>query len=735
MKKLLLLLGIFTIFLINGCSTGGGGGGDNTQTNNITVLTPNGDGANITILSYNPDGSKKRDELSGNIQNGEFSSQIKLDKNGGYIVVNITKDGFSDWSKRVDFDKPQDITVNAVLTPIQSQSVIPINDSTITISSTGQKVIKIALIKRSDGRKIIATGNQIRALNGIPEFSMEIPRVAIPSNIKALKVGLSSFDPEEDADKFPGDYVDENGNRLISLGFNFVSITDENGNPVFRRNNPSASQTTTYRITRWIGVNVCDNLQGDFCTGGQNDPQICQSLTQDEINGYNVPFYRYNDTTGTWELLGVGTIDLNGDGQIDSNDAVGSNFDAVQTCQNNGGFNTIIVITNPDFRYCNLDYPVVNPPVELCIIKTFKNTNNQPFTMVNAWIEDDDDNQSFMYTSGGFSDQNGTIKFTTWNIANDGDTTANIVFQYPITVEEDKIILVRKKEQVNLGTPDNCPTVENIIDLTEKPCKVEGTIRYEDGSPVQNTPVYITDEETFYTTATTDNNGHFEATVVCETELDVYVNFDDVAEFEANGTVDDDEMSDDLQPPASNYKYIVMLKDIVIEHPEYSLFVYRQGNGTVISNPEGIECGEDCEEDYDAGTVITLTATPDEGYMIDSWFGCDTVSADKTTCTVKMNYHRVVMVNFVSENQYTLHITINGEGYVYSLFPGIDCDTNQGTCENQFNEGDRVYLNVNPKEGYVFSGWGGDCSECGIETICPVVMDSDKNCTANFTRQ
>jgi len=67
------------------------------------------------------------------------------------------------------------------------------------------KVIKIALIKRSNGEKVIAAGNQIRALDGIPEFSMEIPRNAISSNIKALKVGLSSFNPEDDADKFPGD--------------------------------------------------------------------------------------------------------------------------------------------------------------------------------------------------------------------------------------------------------------------------------------------------------------------------------------------------------------------------------------------------------------------------------------------------------------------------------------------------------------------------------------------------
>ena len=734
MTKKLLFLFVPVLLFIAGCSTGGGG--DNTETVNITVTAVNGDGADVTILSYNSDGTKKRDEVSGTIQNNEFSTQAKLDKNGGYIVVNITKEGYVDWSKRRDFESPHDININATLTPIQSQSIIPLNNDTITVSSTGKKVIKIALIRRSDGRKIIAAGNQIRALNGIPEFSMEIPRAAIPSEVKALKVGLSSFDPEKDAEKFPGDYVDENGNRLISLGFNFVSIKDENGNPVFRENNPSASQTTTYRITRWIGSSVCDNLQGDFCTGGQNDPQICQSLTQDELNGYNVPFYRYNDITGTWELLGVGTIDLNGDGQIDANDAIGSNFDAVQTCQNNGGINVIIVITNPNFRYCNLDYPVVNLPVELCIIKTFKDTNNQPFTMVNAWLEDDDDNQSFTYSSGGFPDQNGTVRFTTWNIANDGDTTANIVYQYPITAGN-QTIFVTKKEQVNLGTPDNCPTIENTIDPTEKPCQVKGTIKYEDGgSPAQNLFVFITDEDTFYTSAMTNNNGYFEATVICETVLNVYTSqtFEPVAEFRADGTVDGNEQSDDAQPETSNYRYVVTLNDIEIEKPEYNLFVFKIGNGTVTSNPAGIDCGSDCDEDYEYGTVVTLTATPANGFLIDDWFGCDSVSQDKTTCTVNMDFHRVVTVRFVSQVKRTLNVNVNGNGTVTSVPVGINCTNNGGQCQAQFDDGAQVALTANPAQGFSFTGWQGDCAPCGAQNICNINMNADKNCTANFSQ-
>jgi hypothetical protein len=47
----------------------------------------------------------------------------------------------------------------------------------------------------------------------------------------------------------------------------------------------------------------------------------------------------------------------------------------------------------------------------------------------------------------------------------------------------------------------------------------------------------------------------------------------------------------------------------------YPLSITKLGNGggTVTSEPVGIDCGADCTEDYQFGTVVTLTATPDTG--------------------------------------------------------------------------------------------------------------------------
>lgn len=45
------------------------------------------------------------------------------------------------------------------------------------------------------------------------------------------------------------------------------------------------------------------------------------------------------------------------------------------------------------------------------------------------------------------------------------------------------------------------------------------------------------------------------------------------------------------------------------------------GSGTVSSSPAGIDCETDCSEDYQSGTIVILTATPDSGSDFTNWSG------------------------------------------------------------------------------------------------------------------
>ena len=86
---------------------------------------------------------------------------------------------------------------------------------------------------------------------------------------------------------------------------------------------------------------------------------------------------------------------------------------------------------------------------------------------------------------------------------------------------------------------------------------------------------------------------------------------------------------------------------LTVVQPSFTLSVTKAGLaaglGTVTSSPAGISCGSDCGEQYAAGTVVTLTASP--AVLLTSWSGCDAV--DGATCTVTIQSARSVTANFL----------------------------------------------------------------------------------------
>ena len=70
--------------------------------------------------------------------------------------------------------------------------------------------------------------------------------------------------------------------------------------------------------------------------------------------------------------------------------------------------------------------------------------------------------------------------------------------------------------------------------------------------------------------------------------------------------------------------------------PQYTLTVNTVGQGSVTLNPPG--------GTYDAGTVVTLTASPDSGWQFDNWGGDLSGSTNPTTIT--MNANKTVTANF-----------------------------------------------------------------------------------------
>src|SRR6185369_6012637 len=157
--------------------------------------------------------------------------------------------------------------------------------------------------------------------------------------------------------------------------------------------------------------------------------------------------------------------------------------------------------------------------------------------------------------------------------------------------------------------------------------------------------------------------------------------------------------------------------------PIHELSVNTSGDGTVVSSPAGIDCGTDCNESYEGGTEVALTATPADGYDFDSWDGDCTGSA---ACVVTMDGDRQVTAIFTPIPFHRLSVTRLGSGTVSSLPAGIDCGAD---CSEDYQDQTVVTLDAAPADGFTFTGWSGDCSGSGV---CIVSMDAARNVTAAF---
>ncbi len=58
------------------------------------------------------------------------------------------------------------------------------------------------------------------------------------------------------------------------------------------------------------------------------------------------------------------------------------------------------------------------------------------------------------------------------------------------------------------------------------------------------------------------------------------------------------------------------------------------GEGTVISEPAGIDCGEACAAEYDSGEEVVLTALPAPGSAFAAWSGCEHPSGGRCRLTL-----------------------------------------------------------------------------------------------------
>ena len=152
------------------------------------------------------------------------------------------------------------------------------------------------------------------------------------------------------------------------------------------------------------------------------------------------------------------------------------------------------------------------------------------------------------------------------------------------------------------------------------------------------------------------------------------------------------------------------------------------GSGTVTSAPVGINCGGDCSEEYDVGTVVVLTPSADVGSVFADWSG----HGDCNDGSVRMNSNRTCTARFDLQQPDSFALTVAksgaGSGTVTSAPSGINCGAD---CSETYTDGTVVTLTAAPQTGSTFSGWSGD-ADCNDGSV---TMSAARNCTATFDLQ
>ena len=165
--------------------------------------------------------------------------------------------------------------------------------------------------------------------------------------------------------------------------------------------------------------------------------------------------------------------------------------------------------------------------------------------------------------------------------------------------------------------------------------------------------------------------------------------------------------------------------------PTFALTINKIGNGAgvVTSSPDGVDCGGNCTDDFERGTSVTLTATPDPASTFEGWSGGG-CPANTSPCTITMDQDRTVSAQF---DGVTFPLTVTrlggGDGRVTSSPAGIDCG---GSCQARFGPNTMVTLTAAPNSASGFSGWENDCAPAGTAADCVVTLSAARSVGARF---
>ncbi len=156
----------------------------------------------------------------------------------------------------------------------------------------------------------------------------------------------------------------------------------------------------------------------------------------------------------------------------------------------------------------------------------------------------------------------------------------------------------------------------------------------------------------------------------------------------------------------------------------FNLNVAVSGNGTVFSNPEGIDCGANCLKTFPLNTSVTLTAQPQTGYYFEGWGGDCSSCATNPQCVVAMNSAKRCTATF--------SVSLPGEaskaGFPMTATSGTGTSVNVSFTPSNCATDHTIYWGEGPISGSL--NWSN--AICGIGTTGSASFNPGTSPSNNF---
>jgi hypothetical protein len=481
-----------------------------------------------------------------------------LNDGGSYIVVNIAKEGFTDYARR--FDLESEVNVHAILSELPSKQIMPTQAMTIS----GKMVDGFNFSVNGTGTLDETTVN-----GSLPELSVSIPKSAMPQGTTSVDVKMQAFNPndEKDAEYFPGAYEDSKGNKLLSVAFNYTEVTTNTGVPLkqlaeasrkLKMSNQKMSAEQKAAIAEPIIINRL--IPKASCSALKQIGDADKTMA-----GFQVPVYTYNSASGLWDLLGQGTL-YSSTGDLITDDVAAIDCEKMT-------YVIEVKVTNEIFlsNWWNLDYPLVfSQPVKLCANVKVVDQASAPISGSIAFVKDDDEERSFS-AQAFLTDEMGLIQVELYSLEN------------PVVDKTAKLTLYSSSFGSNVShdlllSTESCTNVAPVVIKTEFPglCKVEGKVTDKAGKPLTNSLVIAgnfaeQENPVLPAVGTTNDMGVYNVEVSCKQDYGVfsYLNLLSIGLNNLGGEIDFTKISVNVNSTVGNEEITddgkkATLKDIVI---------------------------------------------------------------------------------------------------------------------------------------------------------------------------